>query len=73
MLSNPGGVTTATIDNAWGAVAQIAAKYSVNTHWFVDGSIVPTRVKTTARLSTGQSVNVKVDPVLVNLAVGYRF
>ena len=73
MLTNPGGVTTATIDNAWGAVAQIGATYKLNAHWFVDGSILPTRVKTTARLSTGQSVNVKVDPVLVNLAVGYRF
>jgi outer membrane protein len=73
MLTNPGGVTTATIDNAWGAVAQIGATYNLNKHWFVDGSIVPARVRTTARLSTGQSVNVKVDPVLVNLAAGYRF
>jgi len=66
-------VTTATIDNAWGAVAQIGATYNLNKHWFVDPSIVPTRVGTTARLSTGQSVDVKVDPLLVNLAVGYRF
>jgi len=72
-LTNPGGVTTATIDNAWGAVAQIGATYKLHKHWFVDGSIGPTRIKTTARLSTGQSVNVKLDPVLVNLAVGYRF
>jgi outer membrane protein len=73
MLTNPSGVTTATIDNAWGAVAQIGATYKLNEHWFVDGSIVPMRVKTAAHLSTGQSVNLKVDPVLVNLAVGYRF
>jgi len=72
-LTNPGGVTTATIDNAWGAVAQIGATYKLNKHWFVDGSIGPTRIKTTARLSTGQSVKVKLDPVLVNLAAGYRF
>jgi outer membrane protein len=73
MLTNPSGVTTATIDHAWGAVAQIGATYNLKQHWFVDGSIVPSRVKTTAHLSTGQSVNVKVDPVLVNLGVGYRF
>ena len=73
MLTNPGGVTTATIDNAWGAVAQIGATYKLNKHWFVDASIGPTRVKTTAHLSTGQSVDVKIDPVLVNLGVGYRF
>ncbi|MBW3512086.1 OmpW family protein [Janthinobacterium sp. NKUCC06_STL] len=73
MLTNPGGTTSAAIDNAWGAVAQIGAMYSLNAHWFIDGSIVPMRVKTTARLSTGQTVDVKVDPVLVNLALGYRF
>ena len=73
MLTNPSGVTTATIDNAWGAVAQIGATYKLNKHWFVDGSIVPSRVKTTAHLSTGQSVELKVNPLLVNLGVGYRF
>jgi len=73
MLTNPTGVTTAAIDNAWGAVAQIGATYRLNKHWFVDGSVVPSRIKTTAHLSTGQSVDLKVDPVLVNLAVGYRF
>lgn len=73
MLTNPGGTTSAAIDGAWGGVAQIGATYSLNAHWFVDGSIVPMRVKTTAHLSTGQTVDVKVNPVLVNLAVGYRF
>lgn len=73
MLTNSGGTTTAAIDNAWGAVAQIGATYSLNGNWYIDGSIVPMRVKTTAHLSTWQSVSVKVNPVLVNLAVGYRF
>jgi len=73
MLTNPGGVTTATIDNAWGAVAQIGATYNFDKHWFVDGSTLPTRVKTAAHLSTGQSITMRVDPVLINLAVGYRF
>ena len=73
ILTNPGGTTSAAIDNAWGAVAQIGATYSLNAHWFIDGSIVPMRVKTTAHLSTGQTVDVKVNPVLVNLALGYKF
>lgn len=73
MLTNPGGHTSASIDNAWGVVAQIGATYSLNERWYIDGSVVPMRVKTTAHLSTGQSVDVKVNPVLVNIAVGYRF
>lgn len=73
MLTNPGGQTSASIDHAWGVVAQLGATYNLNDRWFVDGSVVPMRVKTTARLSTGQSVDVSVNPVLVNIALGYRF
>ncbi|WP_075790606.1 OmpW/AlkL family protein [Massilia putida] len=73
MLTNPGGTTTASIDSAWGFVGQVGATYKLSDHWFLDGSIVPMRLKTTAHLSTGQSVDVSVNPLLVNLAVGYRF
>ena len=73
MLTNPGGHTSATIDNAWGAVAQVGITCPFHTNWFVDAAIVPIRVKTTARLSSGQRVKVSVDPVLVNLAIGLRF
>lgn len=73
MLTNPEGHTSADIDNAWGAVAQLGVTYYLGSRWFIDASVVPMRVKTTAHLSTGQSVDVRVNPVLVNLAVGFRF
>lgn len=73
LLTNPGGRTSANIDNAWGAVAQFGITYNLDSRWFIDASVVPMRVKTTAHLSTGQSVDVKVNPVLVNLAVGLKF
>lgn len=73
MLTNPGGSTTASIDSAWGFVGQLGATYKLNDRWYLDGSVVPMRLKTTAHLSTGQSVDVSVNPLLVNLAVGYRF
>ena len=73
MLSNPGGNTSADIDNAWGAVAQLGVTYNLESHWFLDASVVPMRVRTTAHLSTGQSVDVTVNPVLVNFALGFRF
>jgi outer membrane protein len=47
--------------------------YDLSPRWFLDGSIVAMRVKTTAHLSTGQSVNVSVNPLVVNAAIGYRF
>jgi len=72
-LTNPGGGTSASIDSAWGTVAQLGITYNFGGKWFLDSSIVPMRLKSTAHLSTGQKVDVKVNPILVNLAVGLRF
>lgn len=72
-LTNPGGSTSASIDSAWGAVAQLGIIYNFGERWFLDSSIVPMRLKSTAHLSTGQKVDVKVNPVLVNVAVGLHF
>lgn len=72
-LLNPGGALGASIDNAWGVAAQVGASYAISPAWSVDGSIVPMRVKTTARLTTGQSVDVKVNPIAVNLSLAYHF
>jgi outer membrane protein len=72
-LTNPGGFTSASIDSKWGAVAQVGITYNFWEKWFLDASIVPMRLKSTAHLSTGQKVDVKVNPVLVNLAVGVHF
>lgn len=73
-ISHPAGTeTTISIDSGWGLSAQIGVAYALNDKWFVDGAIIPSFLKTTARLSTGQTVDVKVNPVGVNLAVGYRF
>jgi len=73
-ISNPAGPkTTISIDSAWGLSAQMGVSYALNDKWFLDGAVIPSFLKTTARLSTGQTVDVKVNPVGANLAVGYRF
>lgn len=72
-LTNPGGSTSASIDSAWAPVAQLGITYSFGEKWFFDSSIVPMRLKSTAHLSTGQMVDVRVNPILVNLAIGMRF
>lgn len=73
VLTNPGGSTSASIDSAWGAVAQVGITYNFREKWFLDASIVPMRLKSTAHLSTGQKVDVRVNPMLVNLSIGLRF
>ncbi len=72
-LTNPGGATTLRVDDAWGVTAQLGATYAFNEKWFADFSVQKTYIKTTAHLSTGQSIDTRLDPVSVNFSIGYRF
>jgi outer membrane protein len=73
-LTNPGGTpTTMSVDSAFGASFQLGLSYQFNEHWFVDGSVIKTYLKTTTSLSTGQSIDTKLDPISTNLSIGYRF
>ena len=69
-LANP---TTAKVDNKFGALAQLGFVYNFNERWFVDASYSKSFLKTKIHLSSGQSINVKLDPNVFALAVGYRF
>jgi len=73
-LINPGGdPTLVEVDDAWGISPQIGATVKVDRNWFVDFSVVKTFITTTTHLSTGQSIETKLDPMSVNIGVGYRF
>jgi outer membrane protein len=73
-LTNPGGpATSMSVDSAFGPSFQLGLSYRFDEHWFVDGSVIKTYLKTTTKLSTGQSIDTKLDPISTNLSVGYRF
>jgi len=73
-LTNPGGdPTLVEVDDAWGISPQIGATVKIDRNWFVDLAVVKSFIKTTSHLSTGQSIETKLDPMAVNLSVGYRF
>jgi len=72
-LTNPGGATTVRVDDAWGGTAQLGITYALDEKWFADLSAQKTYIKTTANLSTGQSIDTRLDPVSVNFSIGYRF
>ncbi|MBS0448777.1 MAG: OmpW family protein [Proteobacteria bacterium] len=73
-LTNPGGPPT-RIDasSAWGASPEIGATIRIDDHWFVDASVIKTFIKNKATLSTGQTIDVRLDPISANLSIGYRF
>jgi outer membrane protein len=73
-MTNPGGPpTTLKIDGQFTVTAQVGGTYAIDSHWFVDGFYNYTPLKTKTTLSTGQSVDVTLDPQSYGLAVGYKF
>jgi outer membrane protein len=73
-LTNPGGPpTTTTTDAAFGLSGQIGTTFELSGKWFLDASLIKTYLKTTTNLSTGQSIDVKLDPVSFNFSIGQRF
>jgi len=73
-LTSPGGPpTTTSTDAAFGLSGQIGTTYELRDKWFLDASLVKTYLKTTTRLSTGQSIDLKLDPVSFNFSIGQRF
>jgi outer membrane protein len=47
--------------------------FNVNDRWYVDAAVIKTFLKTRTTLSTGQTLDIKLDPVTLSFGVGYRF
>jgi outer membrane protein len=73
-LTNPGGpATTMSLKAKPGLAMQIGGIYNLNDRWYLDGSYTKLILATTASLSTGQNVGVRLDPSAYSLSVGYKF
>jgi outer membrane protein len=73
-LTNPGGPpTTFNIDNKFTYTAQVGVAMNFNERWFADVTVNKSRLRTDVHFSTGQDQHMKLDPVAVVMAVGYKF
>jgi outer membrane protein len=73
-ITNPGGPpTTLRIDSAFGPVAQIGVLARLPDKWFFDLSVAYSSLKTTAYVSTGQSIDFSSKPLIPVLTVGRLF
>ena len=73
-LTNPGGPPTKLkVDSQWTYTVQIGATYAFDKHWYVDGFYAQTPLKTKETLSTGQSLDITLDPTTYGFAIGYKF
>ena len=73
-LTNPGGTATgAKFDSKLAPTVQIGGMYNINEKWYLDASYLKTFLKTRATLTTGQTIDVTLNPNSYSFQVGYKF
>jgi outer membrane protein len=73
-LTNPGGPpTTFKIDPKVCATLQLGVIVNIGEKYFLDLVATKTFLKTTVHYSTGQTQEMKLDPVGLSLSIGYKF
>jgi len=73
-LTNPGSTgTTLKIKDKLGYTVGAGLTYAFSPKCFADLMVAKTKLKTTSTLSTGQTIDVKLDPVTVGFYVGFKY
>jgi outer membrane protein len=65
--------TTLDVDSKLAATVQAGASFAFAPHWFLDAAVLKTFLKTTTHLSTGQTLDAKLNPTTFTVGVGYTF
>jgi len=68
-----GSPTTLSVGSKLALTVQGGATMAFNERWFVDAMVAKTFLKTRTTLSTGQTLDIRSDPLTLALSVGYRF
>lgn len=73
-ITNPGGKpTTFELDNKFTYTSQLGLAVALTDKYFLDVSVTKTKLQTMVHFSTGQTQDIKLDPVGVKVALGYHF
>jgi outer membrane protein len=70
---NPPGGTQLDVDSRFGLTPGLGVTFMVNDRWFVDAQYAKSFLKTKATLSSGQTIEAKINPSAYRIAVGMRF
>lgn len=73
LLNTGGPASTFTIDAKAAGTLQAGVAFNINPRWFADLTVTKTYLKIQNKYSTGQTQDVKIDPLAVIVAVGYKF
>lgn len=71
--SNPAGGTGLSVDSKWALAPGLGVTAMINDRWFADVQYARAYLKTTAKLSSGQTISAKLDPDELRIGVGMRF
>jgi outer membrane protein len=73
-LTNPGGSPTRfSVQSKWRLTPQIGAIVNLDSKWFIDMHVSKTNLSTTTTFSTGQHMNMALDPVTYGIEFGVKF
>ncbi len=70
---SPANPTTLSVDSKFSATLQVGASYQFTQRLFIDASVSKLPLKTRTTLSTGQTLDIKLDPLITTVGLGYRF
>lgn len=73
LLNTGGPSTTFSIKGKAALSAQAGVAININPKWFVDFTVVKSKLEIENQYSTGQTQRVRIDPFGVIVAVGYKF
>ena len=68
-----GSPTTLSVGSKLALTVEAGATFALNERWFLDAMVAKTFLKTRTTLSTGQTLDIRSDPVTLAIGVGYRF
>jgi outer membrane protein len=73
LLNTGGPASTFEIKAKAAPSLQAGLAFNINPKWFVDVTVVKTFLEVDTKFSTGQTQQIKLDPLAVVVAVGYKF
>lgn len=73
-ITDPGGPGTGVkFKSKLAPTFQLGAIYNINEKWYLEASYAKTLLKTTGTLTTGQTIDVTLNPNAYSMRVGYKF
>ena len=73
-MTNPGGAaTTLSVESKFALTPQLGFTYVMTEKWMLDASFSKTYLKTRTSLSTGQTIDTRLNPNVFSLGLGMKF